>query len=77
MAGRRAVLASRAVAAACVLAVLAVTAAAAAPSMAAPAFASAGVQAQRANDAKIVPDIVDTIAPRHASLARESWSHQC
>ena len=54
---------------ACVLAAVAALAAAAAPepSMAAPTAASAQVQAQRARDAKVVPDIVDDIAPRRVT----------
>ena len=65
MAGLRTGLASRVLSVACVLAAVAVAAAAAAPapSMAMPTSASADVQAQRARDAKVVPDVVDAITP--------------
>ena len=54
---------------AAVAAVSALAAAAApAPSMAAPTAATAEVQAQRARDAKVVPDVVDNLAPRRVDL---------
>ena len=69
-AAHRATLAHRPLRLACALAAVAAVAAAAAPapSMAAPTAATAEVQAKRARDAKVVPDIVDNLALRRVDL---------
>ena len=70
---RRSTFAQRLIRLACLLAAVATVAAVAAPpppSMAAPTAATSEVQAQRARDAKVVPDVVDNLAPRRVDLSR-------